>query len=585
MRIGVLVLLVASASCSSPPRSPVEETPQTWDGSAASTIRSRVRPTVGTKGMVSAENAEAAEWGAEILRRGGNAVDAAVATAFALAATRPHEASPGGGGFLLYCPAGGGDCTVLDFREEAPADATRDMFVRDGKAQPELSLHSPLASGVPGFVAGLTEASKRFGTKPLGELLSRPIEMAKKGFVFTGWEEDAAISHWKTMNEAARKIFGCGGHACRAGAVVAQKDLAKVFAEIARHGRDGFYRGWVARKIAEGFRQAGGLITEQDLAAYEVKVREPVRTHYRGYEIVTMPPPSNGGVALAQMLAYAELADEAHELGPRYLSLPTLHVLAHAMQLAYADRARLFGDPDQVAVPVASLLDPGYLRNRWKTFDPSRANLSVDAGLSPPPRAGEGAHTTHFSVTDRWGGAVAMTVTVNRNFGSGFVPPGTGVVMNNEMDDFSAQPGVPNSFDLIGGEANAIAPHKRPVSSMAPTIVRDERGRVRLVLGAAGGPTIATSVFLTLFERLRLNISLPDAVAMGRIHQQWRPKTLLIDTSMFSDDLLAGLAGLGYTVEDFGDFIGRIHAIEVFPDAGHVWGVADGRAEGGAVPE
>lgn len=553
----------------------------------ASAAESRDRPVTSTGGMVASDDREASEWGAEILRRGGNAIDAAVATAFMMSVTRPHYASLGGGGFMIFCPApkGGqaGDCEALDYREKAPAGASRDMYLRDGKVIPDTSVDGALASGVPGVPAGLLAALERHGrhgkiTRQL--LLSRPIEAARKGFRFSTREESAAAERWDAMNPDARRIFGCAGKACPVGTLIRQPELARTFEAISREGARGFYEGPVAREISVGIRAAGGILSLSDLAGYRPVWRKPVRGEFEGLEVVSMPPPSAGGALVIQMLGYVERADKMGMFAEGYGSAPAVHALAHAMVLGFADRARLFGDPDFVDVPIAKLLDPAYLDQRWKTFDPRAARVDVAAG---DPGAREGSNTTHFSVVDREGNAVAITTTINNDYGSGFVPPGTGVVMNDEMDDFSVQPGAPNLFGLVGAEANAIAPGKRPLSSMSPTIVRDRQGVVRLVVGGAGGPRITTAVFQILVNRLRFGMSLPDAVAAARLHQQWKPRELMLERYGFPAEVRRELEKLGYTLKDVAA-VARTYSIERTAD-GRSWGAPDPRGEGAAVGE
>jgi len=381
------------------------------------------------------------------------------------------------------------------------------------------------------------------------------------------------------MNDESRRIFGCGhpDHPCEVGSWLQQKDLAKTLTEISRKGPAGFYRGWVAKKTAAGVLAAGGILQEKDLADYQVKQEAALSGHFHGLEIVTMPPPSSGGVALLQMLSFMERASTAQFLKNGPGSALTLNAEAYAMSLAFADRAEHLGDPAYYPVPLTHLLDPQYLNERWKSFDSDHAKIASGAGkmISEP------THTTHLSVIDGAGNAVAMTVTVNDNFGSGFVPPGTGVVMNNQMDDFSAQPGVPNLFGLVGAEANSIQPGKRPLSSMTPTIVRDENGENRIALGAAGGPKIITAVFQTLLNRLEFGMSLSDSVAAPRIHHQWKPGSVALEKFGFPFEIRQALKKAGYDVQE-GPRLGVVHAVEKLPN-GRVVGAPDPRGEGTAV--
>jgi gamma-glutamyltranspeptidase/glutathione hydrolase len=597
----VLIGVTASSSCAhkkvAPPKSapPVAPAPMIVDTSAfnapaskqpmgdvGSDRSSRVRPVIGTAGMVVSDDRQASEWGASILRRGGNAIDAAVAAGFMLSVTRPQYGSLGGGGFLVYCPAHK-PCVTLDYREKAPASATRDMYVKDGKANTDLSQNGALASGIPGVPAGLLGALEKFGKRGRQELLSEPIQVAKNGFRFTGLQETAAADRWENMNGAGKSVLGCTEgkkfQACTAGKVIRQPELARVLEAISQKGRDGFYKGWVAKKIVDGIQAEKGTLTLQDLAGYQIATAEPLTAKFKNMEVVSMPPPSSGGVLLLQMLGYMNRAEKAGTLAGGFGEAHTLHAEAHAMSLAFADRAEYLGDQDFVKVPTQDLLSDKYLDSRWATFNPFQAN--------PPQGAGkfvaEPQNTTHFSVIDKEGNAVAITTTINDEYGSGFVPPGTGIFMNDEMDDFSAQPGVPNMFGLIGGEANSIAAGKRPLSSMTPTIVRDDKGEARVILGAAGGPRIITSVFNVLMNRYMFGMTLPDAVSAPRVHDQWKPNELRVETYGFSPEALQTLRAMGYKLE-FSPALAKMHALERFPN-GRVWGVADPRGEGAAIAE
>jgi gamma-glutamyltranspeptidase/glutathione hydrolase len=540
----------------------------------------------GLRGMVVADDQLAAEWGAEILRRGGNAIDAAVATAFTLSVTRPHYAALGGGGFLVFCPAPrdnrASECKVIDFREKAPAAAHRDMYLRNGKADTSISQTGALASGVPGVTAGLLLALEKFGTRDRKELLKEPIRLARKGIRFSTNTEQALRSSWSSMNPDGKRIFGCGrgiSEACKVGDLLLQPELALVLEAISKRGKKGFYQGIVAQNLVQGLNSAGGIISLKDLLNYEPAERSPVRGEFQGHEIITMPPPSSGGAVLVQMLEYARRAEEQKLLSQGFASVDALRAQIHAMSLAFADRSEHMGDSDFWPVPLTQLLSQQYLDARWKTFQPGKAALPEAPGF----KANEKLQTTHFSVIDAAGNAVSITETINGNFGSGFVPPGTGVVMNNQMDDFSTQPGVPNLFGLVGGEANAIAPHKRPLSSMTPTIVRDKNGVVKFVLGAAGGPRIITSVFQTLLNRIQFSMPLVDAVSAARIHHQWKPTIVRYERNGFPAETLERLRTLGYSLEP-SNGLAVVHALERTP-SGRVVGVPDPRGEGFAAAE
>lgn len=529
--------------------------------------------------MVVADDREAASWGAEILRQGGNAVDAAVATGFAMAVSRPHFASLGGGGFMVYCPAPQqgrpSACHMIDYRETAPIAAFRDLYLRNGKPDTDLSQNGALASAIPGVPAGLLTALERFGTLPRQKILTRPIQMAKAGVTFSTNTELAAQKRWKKMNAEAQRIFN---HSV--GEKFKQPELARVLEAISKEGQKGFYKGWVAQKIVQGIRSAGGIFSLEDLAKYSPQIRKPIQGKFAGMEVVTMPPPSSGGIALLQILAYLERAHHEGVLKNGFGSTSSIHATIHAMSLAFADRAQFLGDPDFVSVPINHLLDPQYLDSRWKTFQKNQANLPLSAGETPTESH---LHTTHFSVMDRQGNAVAITTTVNDNFGSAFVPPGTGIVMNNEMDDFSISPGTPNLFGLVGGEANAIAPQKRPLSSMTPTIIRDLNGNNRIIVGAAGGPRIINSVLQTLVNRLQYGMSLPDAVAAPRLHHSWKPGVVRLERFGFPFEIRSNLEIMGYKLDEAGH-LAVIHALERFEN-GRIWGVPDPRGEGAAVAE
>lgn len=587
--VGILSLAVLMLTSCSSPAATAPAKSFAWDGTATLAEHSRAHVTTSTGGMVVADDAIGAQWGAEILARGGNAVDAAVATIFAMSVTRPQFASLGGGGFLVHCPpvrAGKkSDCTSVDFREKAPAAATRDMYLRNGKADTKLSQDGALASGVPGVPAGLLLALEKFGTRPRAELLRKPIALARDGTLMSTGTERTAADRWKEMNPEAQRIWGCGKKTepCPPGVRVRQPDLARVLEALAQKGAPGFYEGSVARAIAQGLKAAGGILTEADLRHYRPTIRPAITAApFHGLEIVTMGPPSSGGTLLLQLLQFTDLAAHQGELQNGPGSVRAIHALAHGMQLAFADRAEVFGDPEFTQVPVARLTSPEYLAQRWNTYSRSTIARRLAPGMTAAPV--ERQHTTHISVIDRHGGAVAVTVTVNDNFGSGFVPPGTGVVMNNQMDDFSVSPGVPNLFGLVGAEANAVQAGKRPLSSMSPTIARDAKsGEVRFVLGAAGGPRIITSVFQTLVNRLEFGMSLPDAVAFPRFHHQWKPAKLKVERYGFPAEVRSGLTSLGYELDD-SDHLAVIHALERFPN-GRIWGVPDPRGEGFTAPE
>lgn len=554
---------------------------------------SRVRVPIGTRGIVVSDDRMASAWGAKVLKLGGNAVDAAVATAFHLAVTRPHYASLGGGGFLLYCPEKAPKCSVIDYREIAPRGLTIDSYRPGGKLNPELSQDGALASGVPGVVSGLLTAHGKWGKLPRALLLSEPIRVAREGFPFTSYMETVALERWDALNPEAKRVLGCAKgeqmptRPCMPGTVFRQPDLANTLERISREGVEGFYAGRTAKLLAGGIRAAGGVLTEQDLSEYHAKEREPLVGSAFGKSIVSMPPPSSGGAILLELLTLTRIVDEKGLLAGGFGSASMLHAVAHAQSIAFADRALYFGDPDFVAVPLASLLEPARLKRRFEeTFRPSQKNIPSEPA---DVRAPEPTETTHFVAADREGNMVSITTTINDNYGSGFIPPGTGVVMNDEMDDFSLEPGVPNLYGLVGGFANAVKPGKRPLSSMSPTIVRSIEGSNLLAIGGAGGPRIPTAVYWALLSRYRFGMSLPDAVAAPRLHHQWKPEWLSVDRYGFGRSELEALTGMGYTVKETA--VGaRLHALERISEEGEgsgfrTWGAPDPRGEGAAVTE
>ena len=481
-----------------------------------------------TRGMVASINPLATEAGVQVLKTGGNAIDAAVAVGLTLGVV--DGANSGiGGGCLMLIRLTDGRIVAIDGRETAPAAATRDMFIRDGKADPALSQTGALASGVPGEIAAFDYAVKNFGRKKFRELFAPGAKIAAEGFVlkegYAARLKESAEDMAKF--EDARRIFFKDGKPLKAGDVLKQADLAKTYRALSEQGADWFYRGPFAEATAAWMKSHGGIMTTEDFAAYRAKLREPVSTDYRGYQVVTFPPPSSGGVHLLEMLNTLEhfdlkSMDEAKQL----------HVIAETMKLAFADRAYWLGDPDFAKVP-RGLIAKDYAATLAKKIDPNHAMASPKHGTPTGAETDVFAqkHTTHFSVADADGNWVACTCTVNTSFGSKVVVPGTGVFLNNEMDDFSAQPGVPNYFGLIGAEANAVAPGKRPLSSMTPTIVL-KNGQPVIALGAAGGPRIITAVLLELVAMLDLDQTPAQALAAPRIHHQWSPDELYVESSL-----------------------------------------------------
>ena len=582
--------LLWTAGCTRPsvPIAPVEE--------PATPVESR-------RGMVVSAKIEASEAGVEVLRQGGNAVDAAVATGFALAVTYPPAGNLGGGGFMVirfadghkdgdsgsgagygrsgagqtgsetgYGRSGAGQTgnetgqplspavTTIDYREKAPAAAHRDMYLDDeGQAIPQLSRLGYLASGVPGSPAGLVVAHEKYGRLPLSDVMAPAIRLAEEGFLLS--RRDAAGLNAQhdafAQFESTAKYFtkSTPDQRYEAGERFVQQDLAKVLRRIRDQGRAGFYEGETAELIAVEMARGGGWITMEDLAAYEALERPPLSGTYRGYRFFSMAPPSSGGVALAQLLNAVEPYDVA---GMGHHTASTTHLMGEAMRRVYADRAQWLGDPDYFNVPVAALIQKEYMRQRMAGFDPDRADSSAAVAYGDP-LAFESTETTHYSVVDADGQAVSVTTTINGSYGSKVVVDGAGFFMNNEMDDFSAKPGAPNMFGLVGSEANAIEPGKRMLSSMTPTIVEDPSGELFMVIGSPGGGRIITTVFEVIANVIDHGMNIQEAVAAPRIHHQWLPDVLYYEAQALSEDARHGLERRGWTLS-----------------ANNAWGRADG---------
>lgn len=539
-------------------------------------------------GMVVSAHRLASEAGAEILRQGGNAVDAAAATGLALAVVYPVAGNLGGGGFMLIHLADGRD-TVIDYRETAPAAATRDMYLgADGKPRSgaDSSTVGWRASGVPGTVAGLALAVEKYGSGKVtwAQVCEPARRLAAQGHVVTAATADGFRQNASLLGQfpESRRVYLKGGAFLAAGETWVQDDLARTLARLQEYGPREFYEGETALRLAEGMARNGGTITAEDLRLYAPVERQPLRGRYRGHDIVTMPPPSSGGIALLQMFAMLEPHDVA-ALGPR--SAARYHLLAEVMKRAFRDRAEYLGDPDHVAVPVRELLAPDYLRARLAGFSPDRATPAdrVQPGLGPlklaAPRR-ESPQTTHFSVVDAAGNAVANTYTLNGGYGSGVTIPGTGILMNNEMDDFASAPGTPNMFGLLQGEANAIAPGKRPLSSMTPTFVLRD-GRLLLVTGSPGGPTIINTVLEVISNVVDFWMPVAAAVAEPRVHHQWMPDMLVHERGGLPEDVAAALRAKGHAVRERsateGPRQGDAESIAIDPATGLRHGAPDPR--------
>ena len=532
----------------------------------------------GVHGIVASVHPLATQAGIDAMKAGGNAIDAAVAVGLTLGVVDGHNSGIGGGCFFLIRLASG-ECVALDGREMAPAAATRDMFIRNGKGDPELSQTGPLASAVPGALAVYAQVLEKYGRKKLADLILPAAQIAEEGFPidFVYARKLASTAEKLRLFESPRAIFfRPDGSPWSEGDVLQQADLARSYRAMAKEGADWFYRGAFPKAVGAWMKANGGLLTEADFAHYAVKQRKPLVTDYRGYTIVGLPPPSSGGVHVAQILNILETFDLApmKKVGERQ------HVIAEAMKLAFADRAFWLGDPDFVKVP-RGLADKDYARELAARIKLDRT-IEVPTHGTPPEsdkRFFE-KHTTHFSVADAEGNWVACTQTINTAFGSKVIVPGTGILLNNEMDDFSIEPGVANAFKLVGAEANAVAPGKRPLSSMSPTIVLKD-GQPILALGAAGGPTIISQTVQNLVGILDLGLRLDEALAQPRIHHQWAPDELRIEKAM-PLEIQKALEKRGHKL-DAQTGVGASQAVGLGPNGKTLVGASEPRAGGVAL--
>lgn len=494
-----------------------------------------ISPVYAKQGMVVTEQALASQVGLDILKHGGNAVDAAVAVGFALAVVLPNAGNIGGGGFMVIHDSKSGKDIALDFRELAPEKATRDMYLdANGKVIPGKSLHTHLAVGVPGTVAGMDLALRKYGSMKWKEVIAPSIRLAEQGFEISPHLAELIDAGKNQLGQwpASRAIFFKDGRPMQAGERLIQKDLAASLRLIAEQGASAFYEGPIAKKIVAEMQQHQGLISTADMKNYKAVERIPVRGNYRGYEVVSMPPPSSGGVHIIEMLNMLEHFP-LKEQGAN--SAQTLHQLSEVMKLAYADRSEFLGDPDYYKVPTKGLTSRAYADELVKKIQPDRATPSAD--IKPgKPQAYESDQTTHYSVADKFGNVVATTYTLNLNFGSGIVASGTGIVLNNEMDDFSVKAGVPNAFGLVGGDANAIQGWKRPLSSMSPTIVLKD-GKPFLVTGSPGGSRIITTTLQIILNVIDHDMNVAEATVAPRVHQQWMPDQLRVEKGISADTL------------------------------------------------
>ncbi|GKQ53966.1 gamma-glutamyltransferase [Bradyrhizobium sp. Ce-3] len=496
-------------------------------------------------GMVVAQEKLAARAGADILRQGGNAVDAAVATGFAMAVTYPRAGNIGGGGFMVIHLADRNEDVAIDYRETAPQAATRDMFLNaEGKPDPDKSRNSALAIGVPGTVAGLALALEKYGSGKftLAQILKPAIDLARDGFIVTDDTSDTLADMYRRMSRwpnSARTFSHADGTPLHEGDRLIQGDLAGVLSAIAEQGPRGFYEGAVAEKLVSGIRNAGGIFTLADLKSYQAVIRTPIRGLYRGYDLVSMPQPSSGGVVLLEIL---NILEGFQMSDMKQGSAASLHVMIEAMKRAYADRARYLGDPAFVDAPTQLLIDKDYAARQRATIDLARATPWTDVRNAKPPH--EGDNTTHYSVVDAAGNAVSNTYTLNFPYGVGLVADGTGVLLNNELDDFTAAPGASNAFGLVGFEANLPGPGKRPLSSMSPTIVLKD-GKPVLVTGSPGGSRIISAVTQIIVDVIDYRMDIAAAVAAPRMHHQWLPDEVRIEKG-FPDEVLTELKAKGH---------------------------------------
>jgi len=528
---------------------------------------------IASNGMVASAHPEASRVGVEILKMGGNAADAAVAVQFALAVVHPAAGNIGGGGFFVYRTKKGKNYT-LDFREKAPLKGHKDMYLdADGNVIQGLSLSGHLASGVPGSVDGMVEVHKKFGKLPWATLLQPAIDLAEKGVVLTVKEAtglNRIKNDLKKLNTDTTYFRRSDGQDWQTGDLLVQKDLGQTLRRIQQKGRAGFYEGETAALLVAEMERGKGIISSEDLLQYHATWREPLVGKFKEYKLITMPPVSSGGVALLQLMKFVQ-PYPLKRWG--WHSDSTIQVMIEAERRVYADRAKFLGDPDFVKVPVKELTSDEYLKTRWKDFTFSKATNSkeIDGGLIP---GYESMETTHFSIVDKEGNAVSITTTLNGGYGSRVIVKGGGFLMNNEMDDFSIKPGVPNMFGLIGNEANAIAPSKRMLSSMTPTILEKNK-KLYMVVGTPGGSTIITSVFQTILNVIEHGMTMQQAVNAYKFHHQWLPDKTTFENGAFTESVVKRLQGKGYILEMQRNTIGRMDCILVRPD---------GTLEGGSDP-
>jgi gamma-glutamyltranspeptidase / glutathione hydrolase len=528
-------------------------------------------PTIITEhAIVVSDHPQGSRIGIEILKKGGNAVDGAVATGFALAVCYPEAGNIGGGGFMLIrTPDGKVD--VLDYREKAPLNSSRDMYLdKKGNVIEGLSTNTHLACGVPGSVNGLLTAHEKYGKLALREIIQPAIDLASNGFPVSARQAASFNNNRKIFIERnTGKIAFIKDSLWKEGDILKQPELAETLIRIRDFGKDGFYSGQTAELLIGEMKRGNGAITAKDLLEYRSVWREPLTGNYRGYKIITVGPPSGGGVILLQLLKMTE-SHNLKEMG--FHTAQSIHFITEVERRAFADRAEFLGDPDFAKIPVRKLTNAKYLADRMKSFNPDQASLSTEIGHGLPEPY-ESEQTTHYSVVDSMGNAVSVTTTLNNTFGNSILVEGAGFLLNNEMDDFSSKPGFPNMFGLVGGEANSIHPGKRMLSSMTPTIL-EKNGKLFLVAGSPGGSTIPTTVFQVIVNVLDFGMSVQNAVNGGRFHHQWLPDYISYETKSIDSLTVKKLESLGHKLK-VRDSIGLVNAIQILPD---------GKRAGGADP-
>jgi gamma-glutamyltranspeptidase/glutathione hydrolase len=534
----------------------------------------RAEPVMGKTAMVVTSHQLATEIALEILKEGGNAIDAAVAAGFVLAVTQPRSGNIGGGGFMLYSPSNSDAVTAIDYREKAPSKAHEKMFLDDmGNGDKTLSRFSHLSAGVPGTVAGFALALEKFGTMSLAEVFQPAINLAKNGFVVPNRFVEGIAARKQVFDKwpaSKTKFFKQDGSSYQAGEIFKQPDLAKTLKLIADKGAAGFYTGETARLIESEMQKHGGLISYEDLANYQAVIRQPVHGTYRGFDVYSMSPPSSGGVHIVQilnMLKQYPITEYGHN------SAQTIHLMAEAMRRAYADRASYLGDSDFIKVPLKGLISKLYSQAIVKNIKLNKATPSVDIKAGNPQHY-ESPETTHFSIVDQFGNAVSNTYTLNFSYGSGIVVRGAGFLLNNEMDDFSAKPGATNAYGLMGGEANKIEPNKRMLSSMSPTIVK-QTGKNFLITGSPGGSRIISTTLQVIMNVIDHKMNIQTAVNSPRIHHQWWPDEIRIEQGI-SPDTIKLLTNMGHKVVQK-SAMGGSQSILVDQESGILYGAADPR--------